>query len=688
MNTAYFTREKIVKLTSLTGWTIGILFMFVQAVAENASADDSLLGLSLEQLMQIEVTGMSKKEDTFAKLPAASYVITEQEIRANTATTLPELLKIVPGLTVSQVNGGRYAVSSRGFHALFSNKILVLVDGKVAYSSLFSSVNWDALDMPLDDIQRIEIYRGPAGTIYGSNAVNGIVNIITKSSKDSSGTFASARVGDLEQVTTDLRHGGELSEDFDYRLSGRFRNQKRLSMYGDDDPDGIGYEGYHMALRIDGELNEKTRSMTHFRFNTGRMGEVLGISNPGAPSDPLTPTDSSRQYGFYFFEEVSHQVSEDLTAVGQFYFDREDREILDTKTALNTLNFEGRALYSVSETTELIAGGTYRYIDSDLNNSTTVNASFADGSPGFGVGGLFGQLDYSPNESWKFSAGMRVENNEYTDFEYMPNIRAAYFPSSEHTLWASVGRATRLPSIVDKNGMALRQTSQLDPDTGLPILIDFKGSALADSEAETLVAYELGYRGVISPSASVDVSSFYYDYTDLQTIEVSGAPTFNPGTQPFIGLPAGFFYNGEGKLWGAEAGVRYAVRPNYSLYASYSYLDVDLSGFGEFNTAFNQEGTDPENKVTLHFHGEPLDDLSFDLFYYFYDNLSAFQAVDAYNQFDGKIRYDLSNRMSVSFVGRNLFESRHSEFGTDGTVDLSSAEIPRSYYGMIEIKLN
>lgn len=664
---------------------LAVLFCLILSILAVASAEGEILDLSLEELMKIEVTGLSKKEETFSQLPAAAFVLTQSDIKASTATTLPELLKIVPGISVADLGSGRYAVASRGFNAVFSNKLLVLIDGKEAYSNLFSSVHWDALDIPFDDLERIEVYRGPAGSIYGSNAVNGIINIVTKKAADSSGAYFSSKVGNVERAGVDLRYGGKISESFDYRLSGKFRNRDRYNTFGDDSTSDTGFEGYHAALRVDGEIDENTKLSSNARLSATRLGDVFIFPDPSTPAGVRPEDQMDDQYNFYIAQEISHLVNKNITANGMFSYDREHRESLDSKTILNTFFVEGRTSWKASDYLDLTGGATYRYVATDLNDGNILNVTFSDKDTSFSVAGLFAQAEYQVTERVKLYAGARGEYNEYTDFEYQPNLRLAYYPNSRHTFWASVGRSTRLPSIVDENTTASRFADDVDPVTGLPVLIDFREPE--NSEAETLMAYELGYRGTLTDAITVDMSAFFYDYSDIQAIGVTGAPSVLPGSQPVLSVPAGFQYSAEGEIWGGEVSTRYSFNNDYYFTLNFSHLNVELSGLGDIASAFNAEGVDPENKVAGHLHAGLTQDLDLDLFYYFVDVLPTFTGVDAYHQFDARASYQLSESIRLSFIGRNLTESEHLEWGNDGVINVIGGQVPRSYYGMIEFEL-
>lgn len=662
-----------------------IPMLLLLAVQPSFAADRDHLNLSLEELMELEVTGLSKQKDTFAALPAAAYVITEQEIAYSTATNIPELLKMVPGIQVAQLNSGRYAVSSRGFNALFSNKLLVLLDGKTAYSSLFSSTYWDALDLPLYDIERIEVYRSPVGVTYGSNAVNGIIHIMTKKPEETQGAAASAAAGDYERVIASTRYGGALSDSYHYRVSAKYRNRDTVEIGGDESDADTGYENYHFSFRLDGEVSPDTSTSTSLHFSHSRIRDSFLFDTPGALLPAATPTEVDEQFDFLVSQRVNHVLSDEVTLDGQLSFDREDRENLDTNAMVNTAQIEGRAIWDATDRIELVGGASYRYVGTDLNNGEVLNVSFEDHSPSLTVAGIFSEVEYRPAEQVKLLAGVRAEYNDYTDIEWMPNVRLGFYPSDGHTLWASVGRSTRLPSIIDENGRAQRFSNQSDPATGLPILVNFMTPGR--SEAETVWSYETGYRGELSENISLDLSLFFNDYSDLQAVSSAGTPTpiFSP--IPAIAVPAVFDYNAEGETWGGEFGVRFNISQEHYIYTSYSYLNFQTSGLGEIASAFNAGGADAENKVTLHLHTTPLRHLELDLFYYFVDELARFESVGSYHQFDARVSLELNEDWRMSFIGRNLLESEHREWGNDEVLELRSGEIPRSFFGLIEYSL-
>lgn len=576
-----------------------------------------LSGLSLEELAQIDVTSVSRRAESLSEAAAAVFVITRDDIRRSGVASLPEVLRLAPNLSVQRMNAGDYAISARGFNGYeTSNKLLVLIDGRSIYSTLHSGVFWDARDMLLEDIERIEVVSGPGGTLYGANAVNGVINIITRSARDTLGTAGSAGVGN-EDNTVALRHGGAMGENGAWRAyMTAFTRDDSLRLTGEDATDAtfglrgggrMDWESGVNRLRLSGDLFENQVAINE--DFSGVETEVRGGNINGLWARPLWGGD---------FE------------AGAYYdrFQRDEPDGLETNDTFDVHLQHGRAFGTRHH---VVWGGGYRTVRSVFETTQT---SFLDPPDlTLNLANVFVQDQIALSENLTLTLGVKIEDNSFSGQEFLPNARLAWSPAGGGLLWGAVSRASRTPNRIER-GLTL-------PGFLVP----------GDFQSETLTAYEVGYRARPMPNLSFSISAFYNEYEALRTA------TFHPVTV----LPLSLTNNGEGSSYGLDAWGSYDISPRWRLSAGLSTLNKDFSApAGSDISGLASVGDDPDYQLMLRSQLDVTDRLEFDVRLRAVDEL---RDTDAYVEADVRFGYRLTDQVQLSVLGQNLIEDQHVETG-------------------------
>jgi iron complex outermembrane receptor protein len=391
----------------------------------------------VEELMDVEVTSVSRRPEKLTEAASAIQVITGEDIRRSGANSIPEALRLAPNLQVAQVNSSQWAVSSRGFNNVLSNKLLVMIDGRTVYTPLYAGVFWDVQDALLEDIDRIEVVSGPGGTLWGANAVNGVINIITKSAKDTQGFFMEAGAGTESNGFGSMRYGGQLSPGLYYRVYGKGFNRDEL-VVADGSDAGDGWDMGQGGFRLDWEPNQDDVLTLQSDFYDSKP-------NPEAASDPVVAM------GGNILGRWTHKISDDSDFQVQFYYDRTRRDFNDEFTEnLDTYDFDAQHRFQIGDRQEIIWGLGYRRMDDSVANLELLG--FDPGNKTLSLYSAFIQDEITLIEDrLRLTLGSKFEHNEYTGFEVQPSGRLAWTPSTEHTVWAAVSRAVRTPSRIDRD---------------------------------------------------------------------------------------------------------------------------------------------------------------------------------------------------------------------------------------------
>lgn len=639
----------------------------------------SLADLSLEQLANIEVTSVSKRPEKLQEAATAVHVITGEDIRRFGATSIPEALRLAPGVFVGRVDAHTWAVSARGFPDVFANKMLVLMDGRSVYTPLFSGVYWDVQDTLLEDLNHIEVIRGPGATLWGANAVNGVINITTKSAKETQGALVSTGYGSEEQGFVSARYGGKLGSNTWARVYGKYFNRDDSVLPSGEDANDRWMMGQG-GFRTDWEPAQESL----FTF----QGDLYsGVEHQTQRIPVLSPAmvrydeDPVRVNGGNLLGRWTRTFSPDSELKLQAYYDHTSRETDYLGAVHDTVDFEGQHRIALGRWNEIIWGAGYRMSHDDLRGSFAI--SFDPPSRNDQLVNVFAQDEITlVPDHLRFTLGCKVEHNDYTGFEIQPGGRLLWEPNDRHSFWASVARATRTPSRAESDGRLYDQVIWRTP----PILVGGIGNS--DLESEELLAYELGYRVQFHKRVSTDLALFYNDYNQLSQFRYQ-YPAWPHGvledTPPPTHLwsPVVFDDVLEGESYGGEVALNYQLTDWWLWRASYSYCNVDLAPLSNADgtTSTYHEGTTPRHQVCVRSLVDLPHNIQLDVTGRYVDELPAFQ-IPSYFTMDVRIGWRPRANLELTLVGQNLLDDRHPE-SSPSIIRTQQTEVERSVYGKV-----
>lgn len=608
---------------------LGLVAIPVPAAPQESVAASELKRLSIEELMEIEVTSTSRRTERFSRAAAAITVITAEEIRRSGANSLPEALRLANTLHVARTSQREWAISARGFNLTTANKMLVLIDGRSVYTPLFSGVFWDVQDVLLEDVERIEVIRGPGATLWGANAVNGIINIVTRRAEDTQGGLAIAGGGTEERAFGAVRYGGRLGERGHYRAYGKYNERDALvTVAGQDagNPKDFGQGGFRADWRTSG-----TDVLT-----------LQGDAYTGQIGDPLR--DEINLDGGNLLGRWSRHFADGSDLSLQVYWDRSHRHLpglFEEHRDTVDLDFD-RRIRLLEGRHEVVWGLGYRHTRDRVGNSATV--LFLPDRREQDLFSLFAQDEIRLlGDRLRLTVGTKLEHNDSTGLEVQPNVRAAWSPNDRRMLWAAVSRAVRTPTRLDEDLV-------LATPEGAPLIVGSR-----DFESEKLLAYELGYRTQLRPEVSFDLATFYHVYDDLRSQEPS------PATG---GIPVTLANNLEANTRGVEARINAQPLPWWRLYAGYAYFDRELRLDPESRdrTGGRGEGNDPRHRFMLRSNFDLPGGVELDGWLRYVGEL-PFPEVPSYLTLDLRIGWRPTRSLELALIGQDLLEEAHAEFG-------------------------
>ncbi len=492
-----------------------------------------LVDLSLEQLSNIVVTSVSRREESLANAPASVYVITHDDIRRSGVTSLPEALRLAPNLQVARADTNQYAISARGFNNVLANKLLVMIDGRTVYTPLFSGTFWEAQDVLLEDIDRIEVISGPGATLWGANAVNGVINILTRDARDTQGALAAGGGGNLEYGGA-ARYGGSLGNGAYYRAYGKSMHRDNSELANGD------------PIR-----DASTRTQGGFRVDWDRDAHELTLQGDAYTGDIDQAPASRTIQGANVLGRWSARFADGSLARVQAYYDYTYRNHPGTfRETLSTFDLEAQYGTRIGDVHELVAGAGYRIARDDVTNSA--QQALLPAYRTLAWGNVYAQDQIALAGNVDLIVGAKVETNVYTDAEFLPNIRIAWRPAAKHMVWAAASRAIRSPARIDRDFYA----------PGRPPYVIAGNETF---ESETANVYEIGYRGQFTSSASLTLTAFASDYDRLRSLRPQpGGAVFGNGI--------------EGTSTGIEAWGTWRVLPNWQLFGGVDGAARALAG--------------------------------------------------------------------------------------------------------------
>jgi iron complex outermembrane receptor protein len=641
----------------------------VHAASTNGTLPDDLTEMSLEDLMGIEITSVSKKPQKKSEAAAAIFVITNNDLKHWGVTNIPDALRRVPGLQVARIDANKWAITARGFNSRFANKLLVLIDGRSVYTPLFAGVYWEANEVMLEDVERIEVIRGPGGTLWGANAVNGVINVITKSAADTQGNLVTAGTGNEEKGFSSARHGGETSGGKYYRVYGKYRsvdtggsvNTGILPPAAHDDSE-IAQTGFRMDWGKDASDSYTLQG----DYYEGKGGQQLLIATSPSPL-----IDDADYNGGNLTGRWTHRTGTQSEYTFQAYFDYADRDSAALNEDRHTLDIEVQHHSVLKDVHDVVWGLNYRHIRD--NSKPTPIFILSPGDRNVNLYSAFLQDEISLwNDRAKLTLGSKFEHNDFTGFEIQPSARFAWITDSGNTIWGAVSRAVRTPA----RGEHDVKLAVIPPSPAPPPLV-ISGNANFDSE--TMTAYELGYRFTPTEEISVDLTAFYNKYDELRTTDVS---------TPAPPLAAIFENNMEGHTHGFEIDTHWKVNNWLDINANYSWLEVDLDLVRGSRDVISQstEDASPQHQANIWLTSDLGNRIELDTAIRYVGSLETFgfPQTDSYIAFDARLGWSPRKGVDLSLVGQNLFDGSHPEFNPDFIFSIPT-EVERSIYGKITL---
>jgi iron complex outermembrane receptor protein len=628
--------------------------------AGQGEEQQALKSLSLEQLSNIEITTATRAPESAFRTPAAVYVITGDDIKRAGVTNIPDALRLAPGVEVAQVDSGKWSVGIRGFGSRLSRSVLVLIDGRTVYTTLLAGTYWEVQDTLLDDIDRIEVIRGPGGTIWGPNAVNGVINIITKSSAETHGTYATVGSGNVEQGFASFRQGGATASGLNYRVYGKAFT--RAPAYHFDRRNFDDWRSGQGGFRMDwGSADKDSFSLQGDLYKMTFGESVVGTSYT-APFSRLFDANADLSGG-NILGKWSRALSKTNNVQVQAYYDRTNRhepnfgDVRDTfdvdviqhlRAGRHDFTWGAGARFSFGRNQQIVSGLTF--LPAERTDRLITG---------------FIQDEYSiVDRRLALTVGTKLLHTNFTGFEPEPSARLLWTPSEKVSFWGAFTQAVRTPSDAEHD-FSLSGFGGLAPD-GTPFFARF--NANKNFRPERMNGYELGYRQLLGKNFFVDVSTFYNHYRDLFSQDITGAPFLEASPAPahFL-LPAQFGNGLYGQTKGFEISPEWRPASIWRLRGAYSYLRMSISksrGSLDIGSAPEIVGSSPEHQVFVQSSLDLPRSLQLDIDYRFVSELPG-QKVESYSTADARFAWKLARGFEVSLVGRNLLQPHHPEFGTD-----------------------
>ena len=662
--------RKVFSAAFLGGTLLGSLT--VTGKAQESAPD--LGSLSLDSLASTEITSVARKEQTLAEAAGAIFVITSEDIRRSGMSNIAELLRTVPGVDVAEIDANKWSVTTRGFGERYPDKTLVLLDGRTLYSPLTSGVSWDVQETMLEDIERIEVIRGPGATLWGANAVNGVVNIITKTAAETQGALISGAAAIQDRNSGATRYGGTLGSKGHYRVYGKyFDRDGSPAPAGGHAPDG--WHDLHSGFRADWKVSAKTTTTVQGDIYRGRAGTTVpGLLSLSPPATGLF-IDKAITTGGNLLGRWT-RTSDRLDTTVQAYFDRANRnESAVLADFVHTFDLEFLERYHGFNRHEFIFGGDFR--DNADRTIGSLNISFHPANRDTQLYGVFCQDEIAllPNRL-KLTLGNKVEHNFYSGIALQPDARLIWISTERTAAWMAISRASESSSRTDSD-VRTNDNVSLAGDGTIVLASSFGTEHLPP---ENVLAYEFGSRWRPSHKLSFDLASFYNHYTNRHTNE-PGTPFFEDSPAPrHLVVPNYTASNISGETHGLELLAKTHPAHIWEVSACYTLFEIHLhqsSRSLDFTTAPESEGSSPTQEFQVHSLLNLPHKAEFDSALFHVGPLAA-PGIKAYTRLDLRVGWRPTTAFELSGGGRNVLEAQHYEFGSG---ELVQAEpVGRSAY--------
>lgn len=649
------------RASRLWGQSIALVLLLT---GSGLSAGDSpaqtahdLTDASLEALLNMEVSSPGRKEQKLNQTAAAIYVITQEDIRRSGAASVPEVLRMVPGLQVARINASSWAISARGFNGRFADKMLVMIDGRSIYNHLYSGVYWEQNEVALDDIERIEVVRGPVATMWGSNAVNGVINIITRPARETQGLQVGAGGGNAEHGFGSIRYGGSVGGRAFYRVDTEYFDRGPLAgaagQAGHDQ-----WDSGRVGGRLDWQVSQRDQLTVEVDASRGGGQQTV------FPNYPLTSLSAPVPDDVTFSDEHvlgrwTHTFSARSDMAWQFSVSDEERSEGFGRMTAWTGDADFQHHVALSPRHDLMWGLGLRLYRNHMMSQSVFPAPsavvrFDPAASHDMLASLFAQDQIALRpESLSLTLGVRIEHNAFTGFETQPSARLLWSLTPRQHLWTAISRAVRTPALTDRDLVIDFQIA----DPGVVGVL--RGNP--NFQSETALAYEAGYRNQPARWLTLDLAAFFCNYGNLRTFEI-GAPFLQSEPQPVVVVPLQFANQAGAHTYGMELATNWSLTPRWRLSGNYSWFRYGLTrGLAAKSTSVDPEGVSPTHQAQFRTQWDLSRRLTFDTGIYFVSALTGI-AVPGYVRTDARLGWRLSSAAEISVEGQNLLNGRHLEF--------------------------
>jgi iron complex outermembrane receptor protein len=666
----------------LTRWeTAGLALLLMSGsplpAQKPATDPSSLVDSSLEDLMNLEVTSVAKKAEKMSKTAAAIFVISQEDIHNSGATNIPDLLRMVPGVDVAQIDANTWAISIRGFNDRIADKVLVLIDGRTVYTPTTSGVYWDQLDVPLEDIDRIEIIRGPGGTVWGANAMNGVIDILTKDAHNTLGTLLTAGGGSQGSAQALAQYGGSAGQSGAWRVFGDDSNHGNLTA---SDGKSAAADGWHLAhggFRSDWKLSDADSLTVQGDFIQTGEGQTINVVIASQLPLQRTFNDAVSADSGNILARWKHKLKSGGDTALQIYFDRYNRVDEGVHEALNTLDLDFQNHVKLGARHDIVWGAGFR-LTSD-NHTSGYAKTYIPSARTNNLFSTFFQDEIALMDSLWLTVGSKFEHNAYTGFEYQPDAKLLWQPAARQAVWVSIARAVAQVSREDVN---LRIDVATYPTPGANFtLVQVNGRPITQSQQ--VIDLEAGYRLQLNKQISVDLAAFSSYYRNL-TVGVPGdAFTDLDSGTPHIVIPINTMNVARARTYGEEIFGTWTPTPRWKLTPAISAIHLVTSDTQGGTSLPELADNTPRFQAQIRSSLILTKNLDWNVAAWHTSRLrdGGDGAVPAWNRLDSRLAWRVTKPLELSVTGQNLLTPRHAEFHND--LDVQRTLVERSVFGKV-----
>ncbi|MGB5337326.1 MAG: TonB-dependent receptor [Woeseiaceae bacterium] len=668
-----------------------LCLLHVSTAHANETDGAVLADLSLDELLSTEITTLSRKAENLGSAPAAVHVISQSDIRRSGARSIPELLRMVPGMQVAQLDANKWAVTSRGANGRFANKLLVLMDGRSLYNPMLSGVQWDAQDTDIAAIERIEVIRGPGATMWGSNAVNGVVNIITKHAADTQGGNVSM-LGAMDGYEAVMRYGAATG-DLAFRVFGKLQDRDgNVNLIGEDTEDFA--ETARVGARFDWDRNEKDAFTLGFEVYSGESGDYRISRAPTPPYESIVDSVTEISGGFVK-ASWSRELANGSELAIHAYFDQHERQGVTYDEDVESVDLDIQHGLKLGEKHDFMWGMSFRSSADETNGTFEINILPNEARRNKVAAFIQDEFSLFDGKA-RVMLGSKFEHNYFSDqnIEIEPSARISVDVGENRTIWGAISNSVRTPSRGEQGGRAVSAIVPPGalPDLPLPVPVVAVVVGNPNMRSEDVTAFEFGYR-MHERGFQFDAAFFYNQFSNLRSL-TAGAPICAPSgvmlmldptclaTSPYVELPLIVDNNAKFDTYGAEIWLARQISERWRLQGSYTYISETNDSRGASGPELEIVEDSPEHQVSLRSSTDISETLEFDIWLRWVDDLEG-QQIDAYTSADVRFAWSPSATFSVAAVGKNLFAGEHLEFMSE-LVDLAPVQIESS--GFVELR--